>query len=129
MFNQNRDRLAAAQRLCLLSEDMQNRRIINRLAAPIGLSIKPTVVSNSVLALCSHLRHGEWVGIATHTFFHVFGGSQDLVAADLVDPVRSQTIGLVLSDRSPPTPMARGVPNSIVDVDFDAELTSAMLST
>lgn len=50
---------AAGERLCLLSEDMQNRRIINNLAASIGVEVKPAVVSNSFLGVCSHLRHGE----------------------------------------------------------------------
>jgi DNA-binding transcriptional LysR family regulator len=120
---------AAAERLCLLSEDMQNRRIINGLASSIGISIKPTVVSNSFLALCSHLRHGEWASIVPHTFFYVFGGTKDLVAIDLVAPEHSQTIGLVLSDRDPPTPMAGALLSSIMDVDFDAELASAMQAT
>jgi DNA-binding transcriptional LysR family regulator len=92
---------AAAERLCLLEPaDHQ------QLAASIGIAIEPTVVSNSFLALCSHLRHGEWASIVSYTFFYIFGGSPDLVAINLVAPVHSQSIGLVLSDKDPPTPMA-----------------------
>jgi DNA-binding transcriptional LysR family regulator len=46
---------AAGKRLCLLSEDMQNRRIINKVAASIGVDIKADVVCNSFLAILSHI--------------------------------------------------------------------------
>src|SRR3546814_3399265 len=86
---------------------MQNRRIIDRLAASIGVAIQPVVVSDSFLAICSHLRHGGWASIVPHTFFYVFGTETDLVALDLVDPVHAEAIGLVISDREPRSPMAR----------------------
>ncbi|MEN2991158.1 LysR family transcriptional regulator [Tistrella sp. BH-R2-4] len=93
---------ALVERLCLLSEDMQNRRILNNIAASIGVPITAPVVSNSFLGVCAHIRHGAWSSIVPHTFFHVFGGNPDLVAVDLVEPVHTQAIGLVLSDRDPP---------------------------
>ena len=117
---------AAAERLCLLSEDMQNRRIINQLASSIGIAINPTVVSNSFLAVCSHLRQGEWASIVPHTFLYIFGGAADLVALDLVEPAHSQAIGLVLSDRYPSSPMAEALINSIAGIDFDRELSAAI---
>jgi DNA-binding transcriptional LysR family regulator len=116
---------AAAQRLCLLSEDMQNRRIIDKLTASIGVTIRPEVVSNSFLGVCSHVRHGEWASIVPHTFFYVFGGAPDLVAIDLVEPIHSQSIGLVLSDRDPPSPMAGALLGSILDADLEADLAAA----
>jgi DNA-binding transcriptional LysR family regulator len=118
-------REAATQRLCLLSEDMQNRRIIDKLAASIGVTIRPEIVSNSFLGICSHLRHGEWASIVPHTFFCVFGGTPDLVALDLVEPTHSQSIGLVLSDRDPPSPMAGTLLGSIQDADREADLAAA----
>jgi DNA-binding transcriptional LysR family regulator len=63
---------AAGKRLCLLSEDMQNRRIINKVAASIGVDIKADVVCNSFLAILSHVRHGEWASIVPHTFARFF---------------------------------------------------------
>jgi DNA-binding transcriptional LysR family regulator len=116
---------AAVHRLCLLSEDMQNRRIINNLAASIGVTIKPEIVSNSFLGICSHLRHGEWASIVPHTFFYIFGGAPDLVAIDLVEPVHRQSIGLVLSDRDPLSPMAEALLGSIGNTDLEADLAAA----
>src|ERR1700688_3712267 len=97
---------AAAQRLCLLSEDMQNRRILNNVIGSIGLVVTPSVVSNSFLGIYSHLQHGDWCSIVPHSFSYMFGDMPGLVAIDLVEPVHTQTIGLVLSNREPRSPMA-----------------------
>ncbi len=100
---------AANVNLCLLSEDMQNRRVLNNLAHSIGLELSPTVTTNSFLAICSHICSGEWSSIIPHTFAYIFAGCEDLVLIDLVDPVHTQTIGLVASDRDPLTPLARAI--------------------
>jgi DNA-binding transcriptional LysR family regulator len=112
-------REAASERLCLLSEDMQNRRIVNKVAASIGVDISAPIVSNSFLGICSHLRHGGWSSIVPHTFSYVFGRTPDLVAIDLVEPVHSQAIGLVLSNREPSSPMASALLAAVLETDLD----------
>jgi DNA-binding transcriptional LysR family regulator len=116
---------AAAQRLCLLSEDMQNRRIINNVAASIGVQLKPDVVSNSYLAVLSHVRHGEWASIVPHTYARLFFGGADLVSVDIVEPEHTQAVGLVLSDREPLSPMGGALLSSIANVDFEQDLATA----
>ena len=116
---------AAAQRLCLLSEDMQNRRIINNVAASIGVDIKADVVSNSFLAIISHLRYGDWASIVPHTFGRLFAGNKDLVAVDITEPLHTQSLGLVLSDREPLSPMSGALLGSLADVDFERDLDAA----
>jgi DNA-binding transcriptional LysR family regulator len=113
---------AAGQRLCLLSDDMQNRRIIDAVAGSIGIAIRPEIVSNSFLAIRSYLRRANWASIVPHTLFHVLGGASDMVAIDLVEPKHSQSIGLVISDRDPPSPMAHALLNSLLDANFEADL-------
>jgi len=110
---------AAGERLCLLSQDMQNRRIIDRLTGSIGLSVHPVVVSNSFLAVCAHLRHGDWASIVPHSFFHVLGQQPDLVGIDLVDPVHDEAIGLVISDREPRSPMASALLAAALETNID----------
>src|SRR3546814_11906772 len=85
---------------------MQNRRIIDRLTNRIGLTVHPAIVSNSFLGVCAHVRQGGWASIVPHSFFHVLGQQPDIVAIDIVDPVHSEAIGLVISDREPRPPMA-----------------------
>lgn len=113
---------ASAQRLCLLSQDMQNRRIIDRLTASIGLAVHPMVVSNSFLAVCAHLRQGSWASIVPHSFFHVLGELDDLIALDLVDPVHSECVGLVVSDREPRSPMAAALMTAAIEAGIESHL-------
>jgi DNA-binding transcriptional LysR family regulator len=115
-------REAAAQRLCLLSEDMQNRRIINNVGASIGVDIKADVVSNSFLAILSHLHHGEWASIVPHTFARLFSRDAHLKAVNIIEPVHTQAIGLVFFDREPLSPMSGALLSSVADVDFERDL-------
>lgn len=116
---------AAAQPLCLLSDNMQNRRILNDIATSVGLTIDAPIVSNSFLAVCAHLRSGEWCSIVPHTFLHIFGKDPDLRAIELTDPEQTQLIGLVLSNRVPRSPMA----NALVNVMHDFNLEMAFDQT
>lgn len=122
-------REAAGERLCLLSGDMQNRRIIDRIAASAGVAIEPGVASNSFLAVCSHLREGGWASIVPDTFLYLFGGVSDLAAVRLVEPEQSQTIGLVLSDREPASAMANALTGCVAGVDFGAVLGEAIAAS
>ncbi len=115
---------AVKEPLCLLSEDMQNRRILNGIAASVKLTIRPLVVSNSFLAVCSHIRNGLWCSIVPHTFLYVFGDKSDLVSIELTNPSHTQAIGLVISDRSPQSPMTKALASALRDADFDAAFDS-----
>src|SRR3954468_16408150 len=44
--------------LCLLTPDMQNRRIVDQLLRAAGSPVAPTLVSNSMQVLLSHVRTG-----------------------------------------------------------------------
>ncbi|KAB1069477.1 LysR family transcriptional regulator [Methylobacterium planeticum] len=116
---------ACAQRLCLLSEDMQNRRILDGLAATFGLVLRPTVVSNSFLGVCAHLREGGYVSIVPQTFRHLFGGTEALVMRDLAEPTPHQAVGLVLSERDPLPPMAAALLRTTLDASFAATVEAA----
>lgn len=112
--------------LCLLSEDMQNRRILNAIAASIGRPIAPPVVSNSFLGVCAHLRNGKWCGIVPHTFLYIFGRASGLAWIDLVEPQERHAIGLVLASRLPRSPMAAALVAAAQDADFDKRFGDAM---
>ena len=116
---------AALERLCLLSEEMQNRRIIDAILKSLGLKVRPAIVSNSFLAVCSHLRQGGFASIVPHGFFYVFVKSHGLVAIDLVEPAHSQMIGLVLSDRDPLPPMAAAISATARDAIFAKGIAAA----
>ena len=118
-------REAAGQRLCLLSDDMQNRRILNGVFALQQADIRPDVVSNSFLAILSQLRTGGWSSIVPHSFAHLFGEQRDVALIPLVEPLHIQSIGLVTSDREPAPPMARALEACARSVDFSV-ITAAV---
>ncbi|MFC3207621.1 LysR family transcriptional regulator [Aquamicrobium soli] len=117
---------AVREPLCLLSNDMQNRRILDGIAESAGLKIAPPIVSDSFLAVCAHLRNGMWCGIVPHTFFYIFGGASGLVPINLVEPTADHAIGLVLKARLPRSPMVSALVAALRGADFEARFKQAM---
>ena len=118
-------RTAASQQLCLLSEDMQNRRILNTVFEMQGITITPSVVCNSFLAILSHLRTGNWSSIVPHTFAHLFGAQPGINLIPLTDPIHRQSIGLVTSNRNPAPPMASALAAFAQSLNVEDQLNQA----
>ena len=100
-------REAAETPLCLLTPDMQNRRILDAHFREAGAEVRAHLETNSVVTLCSHLRSGRWSSVLPQTFLHLFGEPLGSRAIPLADPEVSQSVGLVVPDREPLTPSAR----------------------
>lgn len=113
---------AAGQRLCLLSQEMQNRRIIDRIAASVGAPIHPSVVANSFLAVLSHLRAGGWTSIVPDSFLQLIGSQERLHAIPIVEPEHIEILGLVVSDRDPQSPMAFALLTAAAYLDIAREM-------
>jgi DNA-binding transcriptional LysR family regulator len=54
---------AATVPLALLTEDMQNRRIVNGIFREAGAAPQPTVETNSISTLYAHVRDGAWSAV------------------------------------------------------------------
>ena len=100
---------AAAAPLCLLTPNMQNRRIIDGIFRSVGAKPTPSVETNSIFNLVSHVSAGPWSAIVPRHLLRFFGVPRATQAIELVDPVARRTIGLVMSDREPPSPLARNL--------------------
>jgi DNA-binding transcriptional LysR family regulator len=92
---------AAQERLCLLSSDMQNRRIIDRAFETSGERPSPVVEANGLVALMSHVRLGDWSSIVPQSLLLLTGLSDGLRALPMVDPAPNHAVGLVYPDRDP----------------------------
>jgi DNA-binding transcriptional LysR family regulator len=107
-------REAAKLPLCLLTRDMQNRRIVDQLFIGSGAG-KPKVAveTNSVLSLLAHVRSGEWSSVLPHTFLSLVGRDDPAVQGvqiiPLAEPEAAQTVGLVVGEREPFPPLARAL--------------------
>lgn len=91
--------------LCLLTPDMQNRRIIERLLRETGSDPHITIESDSMILLYAHVRTGRWASVMPARLAATLGLTDVLRAIPIVDPEVSHTIGLVAPAREPMTPL------------------------
>lgn len=91
--------------LCLLTPDMQNRRIINQHLEEAGTAARPTLESNSMIVLFSHIRTGKWSSIMPLNLAETFGFSEPIRAIPIVQPDARHLVGLVATRREPHTPL------------------------
>jgi DNA-binding transcriptional LysR family regulator len=91
--------------LCLLTPDMQNRRIIDRLLRSAGGEPRPTLESDSMILLFSHVRTGRWASVMPAKLAETLGLTDTLRAIPIVAPEAVQTIGLVVPSREPMMPL------------------------
>jgi len=92
---------AAQEKLCLLSIDMQNRRIIDRAFEASGEKPNPIIEANGLIALMSHVRLGDWSSIVPQSLLLLTGLSDGLRALPMTDPAPNHSVGLVYPDRDP----------------------------
>ena len=81
--------------LCLLTRDMQNRRIIDQHLGEAGVEVRPTLESNSMIVLFSHIRTGKWSSIMPLNLAETFGFAEPIRAIPIVEPDASHIVGLV----------------------------------
>ena len=91
--------------LCLLTPDMQNRRIIDRHLAAAGATVRPTLESNSMVVLFSHVRTGEWSSIMPLNLAAALDFAEPIRRIPIVAPTVSHMVGLVAARREPHTPL------------------------
>jgi DNA-binding transcriptional LysR family regulator len=91
--------------LCLLTPDMQNRRIINQHLHEAGVTACATLESDSVIALFTHVRTGKWSSIMPLKLVEAFGAIDDICAIPIVEPEASHLVGLIAAYREPHTPI------------------------
>ena len=91
--------------LCLLTPDMQNRRIIDRVLQSVGAEAKPTLTSNSVIVLYTHVKTGRWASVMPAKLADTLGIPDGIRAIPIVEPDVTYRIGLVVLPRSPMTPL------------------------
>jgi DNA-binding transcriptional LysR family regulator len=91
--------------LCLLTPDMQNRRIIDGLLRSAGGDPQPTLESNSMIVLFAHVRTGRWASIMPAKLAETLGLTDTIRAIPIVEPEAVHAIGLVVPVREPMTPL------------------------
>lgn len=91
--------------LCLLTPDMQNRRIIDRYLRAAGCEPAPTLVSDSMIVLFSHVRTGQWASVMPSKLAEVLGLMDTIRVIPIAGDGPSPAVGLVVPHREPTTPL------------------------
>jgi DNA-binding transcriptional LysR family regulator len=91
--------------LCLLTPDMQNRRIIDKVLHSVGAEAMPTLTSNSVIVLYTHVKTGRWASVMPAKLADTLGLPDAVRAIPIVEPTVTYRIGLVMPPRTPMTPL------------------------
>jgi DNA-binding transcriptional LysR family regulator len=87
--------------LCLLTPDMQNRRALRS----VGVEATPTLTSNSVIVLYTHVKTGRWASVMPAKLAETLGLSDAVRTIPIVDPVVTYSVGMVVPQRDPMTPL------------------------
>ncbi len=95
----------SGQPLCLLTSDMQNRRIVNQHLAEAGVPAAPSVESNSTISLLAHVMSGDWVSVLPKKLADLFAQTARLEAIPIVGPEAEHLVGLIATHREPHTPL------------------------
>ena len=90
--------------LCLPAADMQSRHIIDDLLKVAGADPgPPTLESNSMIVLFTHVRTGRWATVMPDRLAEALGLTQQLRSVPIVEPDAAEQIGLLVPKREPST--------------------------
>lgn len=87
--------------LCLLTPDMQNRRIMDRIMLSIGAQFRASLQSNSQVTLLAHVLHGSWSTILPEHLVDILALPPHLRSIPITDPDAAAQVGLIVPDREP----------------------------
>ncbi|MGR3803144.1 LysR family transcriptional regulator [Marinibacterium profundimaris] len=90
--------------LCLLTPDMQNRRIINQNCHAVGIDANPRIESNSTVALMAHVDNG-WSTILPLNLARFLARGRDLRTIPIRQARQGYSVGLIAPYREPHTPI------------------------
>jgi DNA-binding transcriptional LysR family regulator len=96
---------AAQIPLCLLTPNMQNRRIIDRAFLAANAHPSPRLETNSIMNLFSSVRSMGLASIMPEYFQNALGPMEGVKAVPLVEPAVEHAVGLVAVAREPLSPL------------------------
>jgi DNA-binding transcriptional LysR family regulator len=98
-----------ALKLCLLTPDMQNRRIIDKHIRDAGAEPAPLLESNSMVVLLTHVRTAKWASVMPAVLADSLGVTTEVRAIPIVEPDVAYTIGLVVPHTDPAMPIVQAL--------------------
>ncbi|WP_026119840.1 LysR family transcriptional regulator [Nocardiopsis ganjiahuensis] len=113
---------AAALPLCLLTQDMRNRRILDGFFAGAGATVVPAIETDTVAALYAHVATRRWSSVVSHAWLNMFGVPEGMRLVRLEAPPRFPRIGLIVADRHPEPLLAGALLDVVRRTDVRGDL-------
>ena len=95
--------------LCLLTPDMQNRRIINRAFMEAGQTPNVRMESNSTVVLVSHVEQGGWSTVLPGDMAASLSLGRDVAVVPIRSDRPGPSVGLVAPYQEPQTPVLQAL--------------------
>lgn len=99
----------AATRLCLLTPDMQNRRIISKCFMDAGVTPVVAMESNSTVVLASHVAAGGWATVLPDHLARFLAAGAGLSLVPIRQGSPGHAVGLVAPFQEPHTPVLQAL--------------------
>ncbi len=116
---------AATQKLCLLTPDMQNRKIIDRMMRMAGVEPSPVLESDSQVTLVAHALTGEWVTILPEHVAETLALSPRLRSIPITGGPPGHEVALMLPAHDPMPVLAAALMAEALAVKYHAESQEA----
>lgn len=91
--------------LCLLTPDMQNRRIINRAFLEAGIDPEIKMESNSTVVLTTHVEAGGWATVLPVQLGRRLASGRALKVVPIREASTAPAVGLIAPHQEPQTPV------------------------
>ncbi|WP_370291003.1 LysR family transcriptional regulator [Nocardioides sp.] len=117
---------AAASPLCLLTPDMQNRRILEGHLTEAGGPVDVIVEADTISAIYAHVVAMGLSSVVAHTWVATLGIPAGMRVRRLPDPKRGVHVGIVLAGQGPEPLLARALVDAVRDLDLDGLLKPAV---
>jgi DNA-binding transcriptional LysR family regulator len=119
---------AAALPMCLLTPDMQNRRILDMHFHEAAAEVHAVVETNSLITVWSHVRFGALSTVVPESFLLLLGQLDGLVAIPLHEPDAVHLIGIVASDHEPLPSVAKALLKTAQSQDLQSTIEKKIQS-
>lgn len=96
--------------LCLFTSDMQNRRIVDQMLAEQAPARDAALTeTNSSLVMAALVSSGRWSSIMPPVLIDAIALGSDVRALPIIGPSMVHSVGLVVTQREPVTPLVRAL--------------------
>ncbi|MDK3018228.1 LysR family transcriptional regulator [Pseudodonghicola flavimaris] len=99
----------SGQRLCLLTPDMQNRRIINRNLMEAGVTPEVRVESNSTIVMVNTVLNGPFATILPEDMARFTAAGHDLALIPIERRGSRPAVGMIAPQQDPATPVLQAL--------------------